>query len=124
MTSFVGGAIGAGVPKPFHTKRAKDSTSKIRPRSTSAAPAKRSASKPKKAGLSCQSAMDHGTRPTIVPGAITKKSKEPRAAQNRLMRFLPRNLRATRRAGRCYIIEEHDLARSLSQLVRGLHFGF
>src|SRR5580700_6042302 len=115
MTSFVGGAIGAGVPKPFHTKRAKDSTSKMRPRSTSAAPAKRSASKPKKAGLSCQSVMDHGTRPTIVPGAITKKNKEPRAAQNRLMRFLPRNLRATQRAGpgRCYIIEEHELEPSL-----------
>src|SRR5580692_4193281 len=85
----------------------------MRPRSTSAAPAKRSASKPKKAGLSCQSVMDHGTRPTIVPGAITKKNKEPRAAQNRLMRFLPRNLRATRRAGRCYIIEEHDIESSL-----------
>src|SRR5919204_3858369 len=109
----MGGATGAGVPKPFHTKRAKDSTTGMRPRKTSAAPTTRNASSPRKAGLKCQSVIDQGMKTASIPGAITKKSKDPRAAQNRLMRFLPRNLRATRRVGRWrrYLLKEHLLNR-------------
>src|SRR5215471_14899047 len=84
-TRRAGGATGAGVPRPSSTNRANADTSMAVPATTSTAPSTRSGTRWDSGAPGCQSVISHGTSPTMVPGAKTKKTALPAAATVRCM---------------------------------------
>src|SRR5262245_49991208 len=84
-TSRSGGAMGAGVPRPWRAKRAKESSKTGSPAAISRAPSTRNPTKPTSGGATRQPEIQNGTNTTKVPGATTRNRTDPTTAAARCM---------------------------------------
>src|SRR5262249_21077332 len=81
------GKMGAGVPRPWSAKRAKESRSTGRPAATNSTPKTLREDIPSSGAPTCHRQIRQGTEPATIPGAMTRNIAEPRMGCMRLIQF-------------------------------------